>query len=199
MASSMQFWSSDRCSGSRRLRRLALMLLALPLPSLALAAGIHVTGVSGRIVNDIFVVDATIRYELGDDMRDALENGIALAFDVHIELTEPRRVLWDPVAVRTAQRLRLEYHALSETYVVTNLTTRTRRNFRSLEEALLDLGDMRDVAVSEMRHLDTDASYRGRVRVTLDVEALPPPLRPIAYLSPQWDLRSAWRSWEVSL
>ncbi|MGQ0658833.1 MAG: DUF4390 domain-containing protein [Chromatiales bacterium] len=195
----MLFSLSDNRAGSCRLDGIALTLAAWSLSGSVLAAGMEVTGVSNRVVNDIFVVNAAIRYELGDDMRGALENGISLAFDVQIELTEPRKMLWDPVTVRTVQRLRLQYHALSETYVVTNVTTRTRRSFPSLREALLDMGDMRDVAVSETRHLNADTTYRGRIRVTLDVEALPPPLRPVAYLSPHWHLRSAWRRWEVKL
>jgi hypothetical protein len=148
-------------------------------------------------VNDIYVVDADFRYGLSPDMRDALDNGITLAFDVEVEIRQPRRYLWDPLVMRSVQRLRLEYHALSRTYLVSNDTTRTRQSFPTLDEALLELGHMRGAAISETRHLPENGGYTGRIRVRLDVDALPAPLRPIAYLSPDWHLSSSWRQWEV--
>ena len=35
--------------------------------------------------------------------------------------------------------------------------------------------------------------------VELDVEALPPPLRPIAYTSGAWRLNSDWHKWDIRI
>ena len=173
----------------------ALTVATFVAPGVVLATGIAVTSVSSRVVNEIHVVDATVSYALSDDMKAALENGIPLIFDVEIEVSEQRKYLWDPEVVRTVQRLRLQYHALSRTYVVTNDTTHTRQSLPALSEALTYMGDLRGLAISETRHLNAGVQFRGRIRVILDVEALPPPLRPVAYLSPNWHLRSKWQDW----
>lgn len=163
----------------------------------ARAEGYEVRSVDGRVVNGIYVVDSTIHIGLSEDMRNALNNGVALTFLVEVEIHAPRRYLWDALIVRSTQRLMLEYHALTGGYVVNNESTHTRRSFPTLDEALRELGELRDMAVSEERYLPAGIQCTGRLRVSLDVESLPPPLRPIAYLSPEWYLRSDWRRWTV--
>jgi hypothetical protein len=45
--------------------------------------------------------------------------------------------------------------------------------------------------------LDSDAAYRGRLRARLDIEALPSPLRPLAYVSPSWHSTGEWYEWPL--
>ena len=47
------------------------------------------------------------------------------------------------------------------------------------------------------RDFDLDEEYLVRVDVKLDIEALPLPLRPVAYLKPSWDLTSGWSRWPL--
>jgi hypothetical protein len=41
-------------------------------------------------------------------------------------------------------------------------------------------------------------TYLARIRTFLDIESLPPPMRPQAYFSPNWDLSSEWYEWELA-
>lgn len=201
MAFTMRCCANNRDRGLRRRRaaRIAALLLGLAVAAPAPAdPGILVDDASNRLVNDIYVVDADITYELSEEAREALDHGVPLSFTVEIEFKERRDYLWDEVVASNTQRLRLEYHALSRSYLVSNLTTRTRRSFPTLEDALKGMGEMREVAVSERRFLRAGAPEEGRIRALLDIEALPAPLRPAAYLSPQWRLRSKWKRWTIT-
>jgi len=44
----------------------------------------------------------------------------------------------------------------------------------------------------------TDQHYFGMVKTALEIEALPLPLRPVAYLTPQWHLSSGWFEWPLT-
>ena len=43
-----------------------------------------------------------------------------------------------------------------------------------------------------------DAVHSVDLRVSLDIEALPTPLRPVAYTSFTWHLNSGWSTWKVA-
>ena len=175
----------------------ALAIIALAGPAIA-ADGISVEDVNGRFENGMYVVKSRVAFDLTGDMREAINNGIDLSYDVEIEIYARRRWLWDYLIVRSVQRIDIAYHALTATYIVTNETTRNKENFATLDEALGALGRLNRIVVSEQKYLPGPAAYQGRIRIKLDVNALPAPLRPIAYLSPDWDLRSDWQFWEVT-
>ena len=45
--------------------------------------------------------------------------------------------------------------------------------------------------------LATSERYEGALRAWLDIEALPAPLRLLAYLSDDWPLTSEWYTWPL--
>ena len=47
--------------------------------------------------------------------------------------------------------------------------------------------------------MDKNAAYSVRLQASLDIEALPLPLRPLAYVSPSWHLSSEWYTWDLDL
>jgi hypothetical protein len=192
----MRCWARTEC-GRRWLVTVAVWLALAAVGAARADDGTAVTAVDERFTNGMYIVDASVRFVLTDDMRDALNSGIALIYDVEVEIRSTGDWLWDDVVARSVQRISLEYHSLSGTYVVSNTTSKLRRSFRDLDEALQALGDLSNLAISEERHLPKPGPYRGRMRIGLDLQTLPAPLRPIAYLSPSWPLHSDWFEWTV--
>jgi hypothetical protein len=43
-----------------------------------------------------------------------------------------------------------------------------------------------------------DESYSVRLRGSLDIEALPTPVRLLAYISSAWDMDSEWYQWQLA-
>ena len=60
------------------------------------------------------------------------------------------------------------------------------------------LGRLESIPIIARERLSAGADYAARIRARLDIEALPSPLRPIAYLSPKWRLDSGWFEWRVA-
>ncbi len=161
------------------------------------AAEITINKVSSKIVNDIYVVNANLEYELGEKTTEALENGIPLTFYIEIEFEQPRKLIWNKEIVRHVHYMQLEHHPLSDQYVLTNLTTSDQFSFNSLNDALAKLGKISKLPITEKKNIEPDQRLIGRIRTGLDIESLPPPMRLQAWLSSEWRASSGWHEWVV--
>lgn len=150
-----------------------------------------------RLSNDVYVLNAEVAYHFTPEVLEALDNGVPLTLDLEIEVSHPRQWLWDQGFTTLQQRYRLEYHALTQQYLVENLNSATQYNFPNREDAIKVLGNIVNLPVLDQRLLTPGNSYVGRARVSLDIESLPTPLRLVAYLSPQWHLASEWYTWPL--
>lgn len=141
-------------------------------------------------------LDAGIDYRLAQTLYQALHDGIALEMQTDVAVYRPRRLFWDKLIATQRLRYRLEYQVLSKRYRLSMPAGHGGRlRFASLEAALDELGRIRGLA------LPADAGIRGgdyvRIRSRLNVEALPSPLRPVAYLQDRWRLESPWKRLEI--
>lgn len=147
------------------------------------------------VANDIVMLDLDASFEFSTDALAALESGIELYFDLDIRIDRARRLLWNARQFETSRRFSLERHALSKRFILTDLVTDERRIHDSLEQAIADLGRIRRLAVVESARLAAlDASIIA-VRLRLDIDALPAPMIPLAYVSPGWHMSSGWIEW----
>ena len=150
-----------------------------------------------RPAGGIHVADARIDFAFSEDNLEAMRNGVALTVIVEIEVRRARGQWWNETLVAREIRYRIETNVLTGRYRVRNLRDGTARNYRSLEEMTERLGRLESVPVITRERLAAEARYTARIRARLDIEALPSPMRPIAYLSPQWRLNSGWFEWQV--
>lgn len=183
----------------RRLKFSLLMACGyLLLNNLAIAGDIFVHHVSSTLVNEIYLVDADLSYEFSDDALEAIASGITLFIHVDIKIQRKRRFLWDPKVLEFQQRYQIERHALSNSYILTNLTTSDRQIFSSIDAVVEALGDIHALPIAESASLDARYDYRAKLRARLDIRSLPSPLRPIAYISPAWRMSSKWYNWNLA-
>ncbi|MGH8643313.1 MAG: DUF4390 domain-containing protein [Gammaproteobacteria bacterium] len=180
------------------LASLLVLLFGLGLPTCpAAATGIRVETTSMRVVNEVYVVDATLRCTLSEEAIQALESGVPITFAIEITLKRKRDFLWDSVVTTLRQQYRLQHHALSGQHLLVNLATGTSRSFFRLQDAVDALEHLTAIPLIETDKLDPNEVYIGQMRASLDIEALPTPMRPLAYLSPEWWISSHWHQWEV--
>ena len=150
-----------------------------------------------ELVNEVYQLDAWIDIRLGEEVVDALQSGVPITIEIDIEVYRPRRYLWNERIASLRQRYRLEYHALSERYLVTNLNTRAQQSYPIRGAAIAAVGVINDLPVLDRKLLTEGKGYMARLRARLDIEALPAPLRVLAYLSPSWRASSTWYAWEL--
>lgn len=174
-----------------------LIAVYLSLVSVAWAGEFRILSADTRLEQGVYLLSARIGYRLGDTPREALENGVPLTIELKIEVVRSREWLWDEIIADLKQQFRLEYHALSRQYLVTNLNSGEVKSFPSLSSATEFLGRINDFPLLDASLLEPDERYYGRLRASLDIEALPLPLQPMAYLFANWRLTSEWYTWPL--
>jgi len=177
---------------------LGLLLLCVTCALPTAARDIDVRALSSRVESARFVIDATLEVRLTDNTREALDNGITLQFVLETRLLKPRRLWWDGKLANATRRYLLSRHALADGYLLSEAGTDHQQTYKRLEDALQALGTLEGFDAGVVDDADPPRQYRGRLRLRLDIEALPAPLRPIAYVSPSWRVSSGWYEWSFA-
>lgn len=172
-----------------------LCCLILLLPITSRAQDISVEYATSREDNAIYLVDIGLKLQLDDQITEALQHGVSLDIDIDLEVRQERKWIWDKLITETTLQYQLQHHPLSDAYLVTNLDADTREQFQTLSEALAYLGSVNNYPLIESEKLLEDKNYIGLVRAELNIEELPPPLKPATYVSSQWHLESDWYEW----
>lgn len=174
----------------------ALMVLSLLVFSQwSNAAGIQVGDANSVQIRGKVNLTARIDFHLSDEALDALDHGVALDIIIDMQALEQRRWLWDRTVAEHSERFRLERQALTNHYLVTHKYQ--RQSFLSLTEALQFIGTIRDYPLLNATELEAGKQYHGRIRAWLDIESLPAPMRPTAYISSHWRIDSGWYEWPI--
>ncbi|MGZ8195427.1 MAG: DUF4390 domain-containing protein [Methylosarcina sp.] len=145
-----------------------------------------------------YLLSAEIGYRLSAKAIEALRNGISLFWDIRIRIQHQRKYLWNTTIAEKELRYRIQYHALLNMYRVRNENSGEVYNFSTLPAALDLMSSIRDIPIVSRAKLDPKNRYIAKLKVSFDRESLPLPLRPIAYLNPQWYLSSDWYVWSLT-
>lgn len=178
-------------------RHLGLLLVWLVCQSTASAADFKVIRGETRLVEGTYFLDVYVDYVFSEVALEALDNGVPLTLDVHIRIQRTEAWIWEQREVDQHLRFRIRYHALAQLYQVVNLSTNRQQNFVTRDAAITALGEILSVPLAKESDLNPGEEYLIKARATLDIEALPLPLRPLAYLSPSWNLSTKWHTWQL--
>jgi hypothetical protein len=182
---------------ARRLSR----WLAWLLPALLIAQPVwgdaRVLGVHAELREGALFVDADLAISPSAEVIEAMRNSIALHLVVEADIVEPREWLPDRTLAEGERHLRLEYHALSRTWMVTDLSVRETHTFSDLAGALNSLSRIRAWRLADRSVLADGDRRLGRMQVRLEINKLPLPLRVPALIDPAWDFNSDWFVWNL--
>lgn len=172
-------------------------LCAMPLPCHAggFAAQVRQADLSRQ--GGYYVLSADINYQLSDKANEALQNGVPLFWAIQVKVQRQRRFLWDKTLSSTELRYRLQYHALLNMYRVRNEVSGEVYNFSTLSAAFDLMSVIRGFRVLEVGRIAPGKPYHCALKVNFVRDALPLPLRPLAYIDPQWYLSSDWTLWPL--
>lgn len=159
------------------------------------ASSFVLSSASVREDDAVYRLDAVARLHLTSPVREALDSGVDLTITWEIEIDRHNDWWLDSDVAHVVQRYRLSFHELSLQYVVTNLNTGQQRSYTSLRSALDRIGTLLGFPLIDRVLVDDGGRYNGHVRVRLQHDDLPLPLRAIALFSGEWDLESEWHQW----
>ena len=178
-------------------RRPLLLLILLLWSGLAAAENFVIKDVSIGLRDDTYRLNARIDYRLSDEVQEALSNGVPLTLQVELVVEKVWRSFWEPKAFSRTLRYQIRYHALTQLYRVVDMQTGEEQSFVTQDAALYALGEIDDMALIKHSELLPGETYQLRMRADLEIESLPLPLQPLAYVGRGWRLTSGWTQWPL--
>jgi hypothetical protein len=157
----------------------------------------EVRSAATELVNGVHQLNARLQLVLSTDALEALSSGVPLTIELDIDIIKSRRFYWDDVAAELAVRYELEYRPLSQRYIVRNLNSGDQDSFATLYSALNNLGRIQGLPIIDDALLEPDRNYRMRVRVLLNTQQYPAPLRLLFFWRDEWQLASEWSEWSL--
>jgi hypothetical protein len=157
--------------------------------------------VSGHtaIVPDAIVTEAELDLVLSDTVTDAINQGIEVRIVAELKLFRVRPWIWNQLIGEWRTGYRIKYHDLSSIYVVTDDNTGELETFTTIRDAMDSLAELRIVLPVLTETLPESAhGYRASLRIDIDRDSLPAPLKLITEISPSWQMASQWSQWAVS-
>lgn len=152
---------------------------------------------STRIERGVILLSLKSYFGLSQVAEEALESGVPVTLVFHIEVIRQRGWMWDETIATLVQRYRIQYHALTQQYVVTNLNNNASSAHNSRQIALDAISNIPRLPVIDEKLVTSNSVYYGRVCSRLAIKSLPSPLRFWAYMSSDWRLKSEWFQWQL--
>jgi len=157
----------------------------------------RISSVRTLLADGVYRIGANVDFEFNETLHDALHNGVPLLIELRFEVLRQRRWLWAGLVAELRQRFELQYHALSQRYLVSNYSTGVQHIFSTMNDALEYIGNVYDLPLIDANLLEPHHTYMVRMRADLDVESLPTPVRLWAYLGSAWSLKGDWYQWPL--
>lgn len=153
---------------------------------------------SAHLAGEVYLVNASIDYRFSPRALEALKSGVPLTIRIDLVIEQSRDYWTDLTVAELEQRYQIQYHALSGLYVLRNLNSGASELFSSLDLALISLGVVNDLPLIDENLMEAEARYEIAMRAELEIDSLPAPLRPFAYVTPSWWMESDWYRWSLT-
>jgi len=146
---------------------------------------------------ELTVLNADVDYRFNPTAIAALNQGIPLTLDLELTVRRERPYWLDETILREQRRIQLRYHPLAKSFQIADLDSGAVQSFTSLAAVMDTLSRIRGWTIHGTERLEPDQNYRARLRLHLDIESLPLPLRAEAYVSPDWRLATPPLEWRL--
>ena len=178
----------------------AVLLLLIPgaLPADTLDGVLQVQSAYVTLEQSVFQLHARIDYPMTPAISNALADGVALSFDVEVRIQRSRRMWFDATVTELTLHRELDYHTVSDRYVVHDPRTGDQQTFATLDAALMYLGTIDSWPVLVESVLQPGDHYTISVRAGMRRGHLPTSLRALLFWTNDWHRVSDWFTWSLT-
>ena len=146
--------------------------------------------------NGVIQLYARVQYPLNPAIREALQDGITLTFDLEARVDRVRHLWFNANVVDLTLRRELAYHVVTDRFVVRDVRSGEQKSFETLKEALNYLGKVDGWPILVEPQLD-GGRYIISVRAGVRRGRLPASLRALLFWTNDWQRVSKWYSWSL--
>lgn len=147
-------------------------------------------------VDGVMQLSATLELGLSTAASEGLQDGVPVSIVMHVQLTRARRFLPDEGVADLEQKWRLQYHALSDRWLVTHQNTGEQTSWPSQAAALDYLAHPRAIPVIDEPLLKKGERYDVSLRMTAEVGGVPDSLKLLMFWV-EWKRATEWYTWTV--
>ena len=158
---------------------------------------LEVMGASVALDEGVYELDARLDLAIPEGGRRAIDAGLTLELDYHIDVSRVRRYLPDAEVASLQQSYELSYHALSQRYLLRNLNTGEQQDFGTLQASIDRLAEVRGLPLLDSSLLEPGSAYEFRVRAELNLRTAPDTLGWLLFWTDDWSATSEWYAWTL--
>jgi hypothetical protein len=148
-------------------------------------------------VDGVLLLNATLDLALSRSALRAIGDGVPVVLELDVAVERKRSYLPDEEVAFIVQRWQIQFHALSERFLVTNLNTGQQVSHSTLPAALAALADVRGLPVLDEALLEDGERYEASVRAVASVDGgLPNAVRTMMFWI-DWKRSTDWYTWTV--
>lgn len=149
-----------------------------------------------EVTDGVWNLEARLQLGLSPAARRAIDEGVPVTLTLEAEIRRVRRFLRDEAVASLEQRWTLQYHALSQRFLVTSVNSGQQDSYATLDQALEGLADVRDLPVVDESLLRKGLRYDVNLRAIMDIGGLPETLKALMFWR-DWSRSTEWYAWTV--
>ena len=149
-------------------------------------------------VEGVYQLNAAVDLSLSRSALQAVREGVPLSLELDISVDRRRSYLPDEDVAFLVQRWQIQYHALSERFLVSNLNSGQQTSHSTLALALAAVSQVRGLPVIDAPLVRDGGRYEVSIRMVATIEGgLPDALRTIMFWM-DWRRSTDWYTWTLT-
>ena len=188
---------------ARRLVRLAccgcaaaaMALWMLPLRADGLEGRFEVRSADLELSDGVYHMNARLDLPISDAVRRGLADGVPLALELDLSIKRVRQLLPNSSVAELTQRYRLQFNAVSSSYILRNVNSGQQVSVGTLDAAIEQLSGVRSLPVLDKALIAANRRYEASLRGKIDFGTVPFSLRLLMFWVSDWHRESDWYAW----
>ncbi|HEX9138230.1 MAG TPA: DUF4390 domain-containing protein [Steroidobacteraceae bacterium] len=166
-----------------------------PLRADGLEGRFEVRSADLELLDGVYHMNARIDLPVSDAVRRGLAEGVPLALELDLSIKRVRQLLPNSTVAELTQRYRLQYNAVSGSYIVRNLNSGQQVSLGTVDDAIGHLSEVRSLPVLDKALIAANRRYEADVRAKIDFGTVPLTLRLLMFWVSDWHRESDWYAW----
>ena len=174
---------------------LAALLWFQPLFADGLEGRFEIRTASLELRESVYQMNSRIALPVSDAVRRGLAEGLPLNLELDLNIKRVRQLLPNSTVAELIQRYHLQYNAVSARYVLRNDNSGQQESLGSIDAALEQLADIKNLPVLDKALIQADRRYEANLRAKIDFGTVPFTLRLVMFWVSDWHRDSDWYAW----